>query len=106
MGMHWHLDGDVGFVGAGQCVRGGKGWAGGGSLWAKVASASYDKTVKVFETDSGSCTHTLRGHSNTVFAVAAFPSGDHVVSASHDGTLKIWQARVHMPCASSGPKPV
>jgi hypothetical protein len=36
---------------------------------------------------------TLSGHTYEVFGCAISPSGDYIVSASDDGTLKIWDAR-------------
>ncbi|MFQ6030733.1 MAG: WD40 repeat domain-containing protein, partial [Dehalococcoidia bacterium] len=33
---------------------------------------------------------TLSGHSDYVFGVAVSPDGRQVVSASRDGTLKVW----------------
>ena len=35
---------------------------------------------------------TWKGHSSSVRSVAAFPSGDRVVSGSEDKTLKLWDA--------------
>ena len=35
---------------------------------------------------------TLEGHTGHVESVAIFPDGDRIVSGSHDGTLKIWNA--------------
>ncbi len=36
---------------------------------------------------------TLQGHTKTVHSCAISPAGDWVVSASWDGTLKVWNAR-------------
>ena len=33
---------------------------------------------------------TLKGHTNSIVAVAFSPDSKTVVSASHDGTLKLW----------------
>jgi len=35
---------------------------------------------------------TLRGHSNWVLSVAYSPDGKHIVSASRDKTVKIWDS--------------
>lgn len=37
------------------------------------------------------CSKTLRGHEHSVSGVAFFPSGDALVSASRDHTLKLWE---------------
>jgi WD40 repeat protein len=72
----------------------------GHSLWVdslvvtpdgqRVISASRDKTLKVWDLETGSMVRTLEGHSRPVYGVAVFPDGRRVVSASSDRTLKIW----------------
>src|SRR3954447_987364 len=43
-----------------------------------VASASWDNTVRLWETATGSCRSTLKGHSGPVNAVAFSPDGQLV----------------------------
>ncbi|KAH5622319.1 hypothetical protein HBI68_251460 [Parastagonospora nodorum] len=57
-----------------------------------VASASDDKTVKLWDAGTGIEQHTLRGHSDSVSAVVFSPDGKTVASASWDGTVKLWDA--------------
>jgi WD40 repeat protein len=59
----------------------------------RIASASRDRTVKVWDADSGQETLTLKGHSDTVYYVAFNPDGRRITSASIDGMVKIWDAR-------------
>jgi WD40 repeat protein len=56
-----------------------------------VASASRDKTVRVWETATGGCCSVLEGHSDVVRAVVFSPDGQLVASASYDSTVRVWE---------------
>ncbi|MBZ5624484.1 MAG: TIR domain-containing protein [Acidobacteriia bacterium] len=56
----------------------------------QVVSASGDKTLKVWDLETGRALRTLEGHSNSVKGVAVTADGKRAVSASHDHTLKVW----------------
>ena len=43
-----------------------------------VASASYDRTVRVWEAATGSCRSVLEGHTDSVTAIAFSPDGQHI----------------------------
>ncbi|KAL7755633.1 hypothetical protein ACKLNR_014160 [Fusarium oxysporum f. sp. zingiberi] len=58
----------------------------------RLASASGDKTVKIWNTTTGHCQATLESHSNWVHSVAFSPDGQCLASASGDKTVKIWDA--------------
>ncbi|KAK2041575.1 WD40 repeat-like protein [Colletotrichum somersetense] len=57
-----------------------------------IASASWDKTIKIWDAATGQCLHTLRGHTEPVYSAAFSSDGTHVASASEDKTIKIWDA--------------
>jgi predicted NACHT family NTPase len=57
-----------------------------------VASASSNKTVRLWEAATGTCRSTLEGHYSGVSAVAFSPDGQLVASASDDKTLRLWEA--------------
>ncbi|EDU43562.1 vegetative incompatibility protein HET-E-1 [Pyrenophora tritici-repentis Pt-1C-BFP] len=65
-----------------------------------VASASSDKTVRLWEAATGTCRSTLEGHSHHVTAVAFSPDGQLVASASSDKTVRLWEAATGM-CRST-----
>jgi WD40 repeat protein len=65
--------------------------------WVTVAldgslavSASLDKTLKIWDLNTGQVLRTLTGHTDWVTRVAVTPNGRLAVSASRDGTLKVW----------------
>jgi WD40 repeat protein len=57
-----------------------------------LASASDDKTVKLWETGTGAAPQTLKGHSSNVTAVACLLDGKVLASTSYDKTVKLWEA--------------
>jgi WD40 repeat protein len=56
----------------------------------RVVSASADKTLKVWNLESGRALATLEGHASYVNGCAVTSDGHRVVSASWDKTLKVW----------------
>jgi WD40 repeat protein len=58
----------------------------------RLASASSDSTVKIWDASSGDCLQTLEGHSDCVRSVAFSHDSTRLASASDDKTVKIWDA--------------
>ena len=54
-----------------------------------LASCSRDKTIKIWDIESGACQSTMAGHTALVTQVE-FIDADTVVSSSHDGTTRAW----------------
>jgi nucleoside phosphorylase/roadblock/LC7 domain-containing protein len=57
-----------------------------------VASASRDKTVRLWDSATGGVRRTLKGHLDDFFAVAFSPDGKLVASASRDKTVRLWDS--------------
>ncbi|KAM0270876.1 hypothetical protein ACHAQH_009277 [Verticillium albo-atrum] len=58
----------------------------------RLASASNDATVKVWDAATGAYLQTLEGHIGWVTSVAFTADGRRLASASNDKTVKIWDA--------------
>jgi WD40 repeat protein len=58
-----------------------------------IISGSDDGTVKVWDSVSGQCIHSLNEHNSSVTSVAFSPDGKHIVSGSHDHTVKLWDSQ-------------
>jgi WD40 repeat protein len=58
---------------------------------ALLASASWDKTVRIWRTDTGECQQTLEGHSDWVTSIAFSHDSALLASASNDNTVRIWR---------------
>jgi hypothetical protein len=60
----------------------------------RLASASADKTVRIWDPATGTQTQQLDGHTDSVRGVAWSPDSTRLASASADKTVRIWPARV------------
>jgi len=67
-----------------------------------IISGSVDKTVHVWDAETGEAVHTpLQGHTDMVYSIAFSQDGKCIVSGSHDKTIRVWDAEtgeaVHTP---------
>ncbi|OKH13677.1 hypothetical protein NIES592_13810 [Fischerella major NIES-592] len=55
-----------------------------------LISGSDDKTIKIWNLETGKLQNTLSGHNAAVNSVAISPDGKQIVSGSDDKTIKLW----------------
>ena len=66
----------------------------------RLASASSDKTVRLWNADTGQPIGApLTGHTDAVTGVAFSPDGRRLASASFDKTVRLWNADTGQPSA-------
>ena len=58
-----------------------------------LASGSWNKTVIIWDANSGEKLKTLEGHSSSVSSVSWSPDGKYLASGSYDETVIIWDAK-------------
>jgi WD40 repeat protein/serine/threonine protein kinase len=60
---------------------------------ARLASASEDGTVRLWDPATGALLATCRGHTSKVLGVAFSPDGARLATTSADGTVRQWDCR-------------
>jgi hypothetical protein len=59
----------------------------------RLATASGDKTARLWDADSGKPLAVLQGHTGRVMSVSFSPDGRRLATASEDRTARLWIAR-------------
>ncbi|HEY9859571.1 MAG TPA: NB-ARC domain-containing protein [Candidatus Obscuribacterales bacterium] len=55
-----------------------------------LVTGSLDRTIKLWNVQTGACLKTLQGHTSWVWAIALSPDGKMVASGSYDHLVKLW----------------
>ncbi|KAK5711480.1 ribosome assembly, partial [Elasticomyces elasticus] len=58
-----------------------------------MVSGSGDSTARVWDCDTGTPKHTLKGHTSWVLAVSYSPNGAMIATGSMDNTVRLWDAK-------------
>ena len=56
-----------------------------------LASGSYDKTIRVWNFESGECLKVLKGHTGGVTSLCISPSNGYLCSGSDDKSIIVWK---------------
>ncbi len=59
----------------------------------QLASGSSDKTIRLWDVESGKCQKILGGHSDSVWSVGFSPNGEQLASGSSDKTIRLWDVQ-------------
>jgi small GTP-binding protein len=83
-----------------RTLRGHTGWI-GRIAWSPdglmLASPSADRTVRLWNAETGECLHALYGHEGDVNVVAFDPTGRKLASGSIDRVIRIWDPALGNP---------
>jgi WD40 repeat protein len=63
----------------------------------RLASGSSDKTVRIWNAETGALQQTLKSHTGSVYSVAFSQDGRRLASSSSDKTVQIWNAETGAP---------
>ena len=62
-----------------------------------LLSGADDRTVKIWDYQTKACLQTLEGHSHNVSSVCFHPRLPLIISASEDGTVRLWHSTTYRP---------
>ncbi|MDE0636041.1 MAG: T9SS type A sorting domain-containing protein, partial [Candidatus Poribacteria bacterium] len=57
-----------------------------------IASGSFDRTIRLWEVDTGAHLRTLKEHARDVRSVSFSPDGKTIASGSFEGPIHLWEA--------------
>ncbi len=58
-----------------------------------MATASNDRTIRIWRTADGQLMRTMIGHTSGIKVIAFSPQGSYLASGARDGKIEIWDWR-------------
>ncbi len=58
----------------------------------QIVTASWDKTARIWDAESGELLHTLEGHTDWIRSAIYDPNGNHIITIGEDHKTIIWDA--------------
>lgn len=58
-----------------------------------VISSAADKSIKLWDAQSGECLQSFEGHTGSIYSVAFNPEGTRVISGADDNNIKLWDVQ-------------
>ncbi|KAL8753156.1 MAG: hypothetical protein Q9184_005506 [Pyrenodesmia sp. 2 TL-2023] len=67
------------------------------STASRMVTGSGDNTARIFDTDTGTPLHTLKGHTSWVLVVCWSPDDATIATGSMDNTVRLWDPKTGLP---------
>ncbi|KAI4089300.1 MAG: hypothetical protein LQ344_005518 [Seirophora lacunosa] len=64
---------------------------------SRLVTGSGDNTARVFDTDTGTPIHTLKGHTSWVLVASWSPNDSTIATGSMDNTVRLWDPKTGQP---------
>jgi dynein assembly factor with WDR repeat domains 1 len=59
----------------------------------QLATGSMDNTSRLWDVETGECTHTLLGHTAEIVSLDFDTQGNRIITGSFDNSVKVWDVR-------------
>ncbi|KAL8718514.1 MAG: hypothetical protein Q9225_004363 [Loekoesia sp. 1 TL-2023] len=64
---------------------------------SRMVTGSGDNTARIFDTDTGTPLHTLKGHTSWVLVACWSPDDSTIATGSMDNTVRLWDPKTGQP---------